>query len=378
MAFTKEFQDGTSPGISAALLNEPFHITDATSYDGTNDDLNIVVGPGRADFGSGAFVEKLSDTTVTVSAPAASTTYYVFLRRDGTFRTSTSSARNGDARLGSVTTASDKTVSSRDDLRGILVPSAETLDHGQLQGKGDDDHPQYLDSTRHDDGEHSGVNHHALAGLGDDDHPQYVLVSGDTMSGDLNLDNNYLIYNDSGSGNVDHVYHDDGANTYHLVSDGSRGAKGNATVQAGAYKAGNNTVLHEGNATAEASGVVVGNWSDGGMDSGGYNTEQASITIPSHWGGYTVVMHVTFDVRSDDGADIEVSYAPLWNGNTINVGGSSQYLKAYAHDASWSTETAHAVTSDSATGTQSFGLYIGASPSTHDNKDITAIAYRTS
>jgi hypothetical protein len=52
-----------------------------------------------------------------------------------------------------------------------------TLDHGGLEGLGDDDHPQYLNNTRGDaryaSGTH-GHDHGGLTGLGDDDHTQYL------------------------------------------------------------------------------------------------------------------------------------------------------------------------------------------------------------
>lgn len=67
------------------------------------------------------------------------------------------------------------------------------IDHGALIGRGDDDHPQYLNLTRHDVLERHPLgtvvphdDHGALGGLGDDDHPHYYLADGSRrLSGDL-------------------------------------------------------------------------------------------------------------------------------------------------------------------------------------------------
>lgn len=68
------------------------------------------------------------------------------------------------------------------------------LDHGlALTGLGDDDHPQYLNTARHDTPERHTLGtvvphdtHALLGGLGADDHPQYLLVDGSRpMSGHL-------------------------------------------------------------------------------------------------------------------------------------------------------------------------------------------------
>lgn len=58
-------------------------------------------------------------------------------------------------------------------------------DHGQLDGLGDDDHTQYLNTARHDITDRHPLgsvvphdDHGALSGLGDDDHSQYFLANG--------------------------------------------------------------------------------------------------------------------------------------------------------------------------------------------------------
>ena len=54
------------------------------------------------------------------------------------------------------------------------------LDHGNLSGKGDDDHPQYYNSARHNKTVHDvlAMDHGSLTGLGDNDHTQYINFDG--------------------------------------------------------------------------------------------------------------------------------------------------------------------------------------------------------
>lgn len=73
------------------------------------------------------------------------------------------------------------------------TPSSGVTDHGNLNGLADDDHTQYLNTTRHtalsgdhvtngDSHNHAGgdgaqIDHGGLAGTGDDDHTQYLTVA---------------------------------------------------------------------------------------------------------------------------------------------------------------------------------------------------------
>lgn len=62
----------------------------------------------------------------------------------------------------------------------------------------------------------------------------YLPLSGGTMTGDINLDNNVLMANDTGDGtNIDHIWHDDSANTWHMVSDAAKKSVGNTKLQIG-------------------------------------------------------------------------------------------------------------------------------------------------
>ncbi len=128
---TVEFVDGNAPGISAALLNEPFHLKGASYDEGV---ITVTIGPGRANFGGGlsGIVEKLSDSSLTISTPAVNTTYYIFIESDGTFSYDTSSLPKMGVLIGSVATGDPVTILTRDDLRGIL-PGPITIRTGGLK-----------------------------------------------------------------------------------------------------------------------------------------------------------------------------------------------------------------------------------------------------
>jgi hypothetical protein len=130
MAVIPEAASGDT--FTAAQANSPFYVESA-AYDSSADTLNITVGPGRVDFDDGSTVyEQTADQTVTVAGPAASETYYVYVAASGVSARTGSTAGIGEIRLGSVTLASDKTVDSVDDLRGLLpVPYEAVRDQAQ-------------------------------------------------------------------------------------------------------------------------------------------------------------------------------------------------------------------------------------------------------
>lgn len=78
----------------------------------------------------------------------------------------------------------------RYDAAATLWRATSVTDHGALTGLADDDHPQYLTTSRHDTPTRHGstvVDHGSIGGLGDDDHPQYAKKTGDTLTGRLTL-----------------------------------------------------------------------------------------------------------------------------------------------------------------------------------------------
>jgi hypothetical protein len=50
------------------------------------------------------------------------------------------------------------------------------------------------------------------------------------VNGDVLFNNNALISNNGGTANIDHIWHDDGSNLWHFVSDGTYKQEGNATL----------------------------------------------------------------------------------------------------------------------------------------------------
>lgn len=74
--------------------------------------------------------------------------------------------------------------------------TSSEIDHGSVQGLDDDDHPQYLNTARHDTTSRHPLgsvvphdDHGNLSGLGDDDHPQYLLADASRLvSGHLRPD----------------------------------------------------------------------------------------------------------------------------------------------------------------------------------------------
>lgn len=140
MAVVPEITSGDEH--TAQHVNQPFHIRSAV-YDSTNDELDITVGEGRADWGVDQVTEFTAAQTANVASPAINTTYYVYLQSDDTLYTSTSSTYDGSAddavRLGSVATGSDVSTLTIDDLRGVL-PAATA--------EGSRAHPQRLTVNR--------------------------------------------------------------------------------------------------------------------------------------------------------------------------------------------------------------------------------------
>lgn len=61
-------------------------------------------------------------------------------------------------------------------------------------------------------------------------------LTGGTLSGDLNFSNNALISYNAGPTNIDHIWHDDGTNTWHFVSDGTYKTTGNSILRGSRFQ----------------------------------------------------------------------------------------------------------------------------------------------
>lgn len=129
--------------IDQAAALAPY-IPKSATYDSGNDQVNVTIGKGRADYGGGNIVSTTSDSTVVIASPTVSTTYYVFLNNDGTFSTGTVSTPGaGQTLLASVAVGATKSDLTTTDMRGIL-PGASPLDvalqvdtSGQLLARAD-------------------------------------------------------------------------------------------------------------------------------------------------------------------------------------------------------------------------------------------------
>ena len=127
MAHTTEWIEGNAPGISAARLNEPFHVRLA-EFDAPNNRVNTTIGPGRVSFLGGTVVERLVDTEHFIGTPVINTTYHVYIHENNTFSHNTTGvAPTGAIRLGTVRTgAALGNPTTRVDMRGQLVGESVT------------------------------------------------------------------------------------------------------------------------------------------------------------------------------------------------------------------------------------------------------------
>lgn len=104
-----------------------------------------------------------------------------------------------------------------------------------------------------------------------------------TLGGDLNYSNKAIIANNASSTNIDHIWHDDGGNTWHFCSDTSYKATGNSTLRAGTVTVSTanattvnlNTSVHLTNVDADGSMRVQGN--NGYIDIGPKNSTYCHV-----------------------------------------------------------------------------------------------------
>lgn len=124
MSFMDEFQNGGSPGISSDRLNEPFHLKSMT-YDSGNDEIDLTFGRGRAIF-LDTVVEKNVDSTYSITTPIINTTYYVYLKSDGSYTHNTTGiSPTGALKIWSVATGGTVNVLTKTDLRALIDGSGK-------------------------------------------------------------------------------------------------------------------------------------------------------------------------------------------------------------------------------------------------------------
>jgi hypothetical protein len=143
MSFMDEFKSGSAPGLSADRLNEPFHLISMV-YDSVNDKVDLTFGRGRAVF-LDTIVEKVAESAHSILTPAINTTYYIYLKNDGTYTLNTTGTTPAGAlKLWAVSTGSTVDVLSKSDMRALIDASGRTVqDNLDTHEAAVDPHPQY-------------------------------------------------------------------------------------------------------------------------------------------------------------------------------------------------------------------------------------------
>lgn len=133
---------------SQEQVDQPFFLKSAT-YDSANNRLVLTFGKGRANF-LGTLVAKTIDTTYYINAPTANTSYYIYVKSNGTFIHNTTGGEvDGAVVLWKVTTGASVNTITTTDLRGQLPGAAAQVVKDQLDAHiaAADPHPQYATDT---------------------------------------------------------------------------------------------------------------------------------------------------------------------------------------------------------------------------------------
>jgi hypothetical protein len=150
---------------------------------------------------------------------------------------------------------------SKDDIETIVVNIDDTtqftIDWGSVTGK-----PSTYPAAPH--------NHDS----------DYLQLTGGTLSGDLNLNLNNLVFSDNGGTNYDHIWYDDGTfggkpGQYHFVSDAAPQATGNSAVRAGSFYNTAGTEVAYTNDSRINNGQTAYGWGD-------HSTQGYLTSMPSH------------------------------------------------------------------------------------------------
>jgi hypothetical protein len=147
MPHMDEFKSGGAPGISSERLNEPFHLKSMV-YDSVNNKIDLTLGRGRAVF-LDIIVEKNADSTYYIAAPAINTTYYVYLKSDGTYTSNTTgTSPAGSIKIWAVATGATVDALTKSDLRALIDGSGrKAQDNLDAHVAAADPHPQYETSA---------------------------------------------------------------------------------------------------------------------------------------------------------------------------------------------------------------------------------------
>jgi hypothetical protein len=109
--------------IDRMAAREPFLVKNAV-YDSGNDRIDITIGAGRAAF-LGTLVAKDTDTVYSIHEPSVNTSYYLYLKNDGTFlHNTTGGEMTGAVLIWKISTGVSVDEVTIQDMRGEL-PGAE-------------------------------------------------------------------------------------------------------------------------------------------------------------------------------------------------------------------------------------------------------------
>ena len=159
---------------------------------------------------------------------------------------------------------------------------------------------------------------------------QITLSGGLSTSGeDVYTGNGALISNDSGGAfadrsgsNIDHIWHNDSTNVWHICSDTTYKNSGNSTVYAGSFSASGNTVWHAGN---DGSGSGLDADTLDGLQSSAFIRSNAADTVTGDitfsGGNGAITLSADSDIRATTGN---------WTGEAGSNTGKIQY-----HSNSW-------------------------------------------
>jgi hypothetical protein len=114
-----EFTNGGAPAITADRLNEPFHLKTAV-YDAPNNRITLTFGRGRARFYD-TVVSKTVDFTYYINTPVINTTYYLYIKSDGSITHNVTGTAPADSMpIWKVATGASVATITKTDIRPLL------------------------------------------------------------------------------------------------------------------------------------------------------------------------------------------------------------------------------------------------------------------
>jgi hypothetical protein len=112
--------------IDKNTVRQPFLLKSST-YDSVNNKIDVTLGPGIADFLQ-TIISKTVDIVYSIATPTINTSYYIYIKSDGTFTHNTTGAEvDGAVKLWIVATGSTVDVITTTDQRGQVSGSAQVV-----------------------------------------------------------------------------------------------------------------------------------------------------------------------------------------------------------------------------------------------------------